>query len=456
MHIVHITSEFAPIAKVGGLADALGGLSKALAQLGEKITVVLPRYDCIDYGCVEELRPIEEQIDVREGNVTIHNSLWSAQCDGTELIFIEPHHPKAYFERGRIYGEFDDNDRFLYFCKVATSYIKKIKPDVVHLHDWPAAGCSLLLKRKIKTVFTIHNLQHQGVCADFNLQRLDISSDDLDIQDTQHDRAINLLRGALYYSDVITTVSPTYQKEILTAENGCGLEGDLLKNQKKLKGILNGIDTQYWDPSNDPFLRKQYSLPTYQSGKEINKRHLQRHFGLSEDDCPLVISVTRLVAQKAPDLIEYGMEKTVELGGQFALLGTSNDPEVLETFMRYQDHPNIAVHLKYDETLSHLFYSAGDFFFMPSIFEPCGLSQMISLRYGTVPIVHATGGLKDTIFDGKNGFTFSVPDNKGVAEALERAFAKYRQEEWNQLIENGMSSDLGWEQSAKKYRKLYE
>lgn len=455
MDIVHVASELAPIAKVGGLADVISGLSKALAKKGHRVTIILPKYDCLDYHLIEDLQVLQKNLPIQENGITIQNTLWSAKYDSLELILIEAHHPRAYFEREKIYGEEDDNDRFLFFCKVASTYLAKHPPKVVHLHDWPSAGCALFLKNTIRTVFTIHNLQHQGRCAPSNLERLGLSYEEDEMRDREYDESVNLLRGAIYKSDVITVVSPTYMKEILTPEYGCGLHEDLIRNKKKMRGILNGLDTNYWNPETDKFLVEKYNLESREQGKKANKRHLQKHLMLLESDQPLVIAVTRLVPQKGPDLIHFGIEKTLELGGQFALLGTTNDPNLRAEFQELSAHPNVAIRLDYDEPLSHMLYGASDMFLMPSIFEPCGLSQMIALRYGSVPLVRATGGLKDTVFEGKNGFTFDIPDNKGVAEVLEKGFAAYQTEEWQKLTSTGMQANLSWDASADAYLKSY-
>lgn len=454
MDIAHVASELAPFAKVGGLGDVITGLSRALAKAGHSVIIFLPKYDCMEYDQIEDLQVFLENFSVEENNIAIPNTLWSGKFGDLHLIFIEPHHPKAYFERGVIYGESDDNDRFLFFCKVASTYLKDHLPDVVHLHDWPSAACSLFLKNVVRTVFTIHNLQHQGRCGPFNLERLGLSYEEDLMRDLEYSEALNLLKGAIYNSSIVTTVSPSYLKEILTPEEGCGLDGDLQKNKKKLHGILNGIDIDYWNPETDSQLEQQYGEDSWLEGKKLNKQHLQKKLGLEENNKPLVISVTRLVPQKGPDLLLYGAEKTIELGGQFAILG-SGEPEMEAEFEELSKHPGIAVRIGYDEPLAHLFYAAGDMLLMPSIFEPCGLTQMIALRYGCVPLVRATGGLRDTITEGKNGFLFDVPDNKGVANVLEKAFSIYPTEYWVDFVRHGMSSDFSWEKAAEKYLEIY-
>ncbi|MBS0630174.1 MAG: glycogen synthase [Verrucomicrobia bacterium] len=455
MDIVHIASELAPIAKVGGLGDVIYGLAKAQVKNGHRVQIIIPKYDCLDYSALESLSPIGK-LSIPENGNQIQTILWSARFHGLELVLVDPQHPQGYFHRTKIYGERDDNDRFLFFCKAVSIALENHPPDVIHLHDWPTAGFALFRKNGSKIVFTIHNMQHQGLCAPFNLERIGLNFNWDDLRDPKHPQALNLMKGAFHYSDLITAVSPTYAQEILTAEGGFGLDTYLCRYKHKLFGILNGIDTEYWNPETDPMLVANYSQKTRQEGKKKNKGHLQGTLNLTRNASkPLVVAITRLVEQKGPDLIAYGIQKTLELGGQFALLGTTRDPSMQRRFEQIKPHPDLAIRLDFNESLSHLLYAASDLFLMPSIFEPCGLSQMIALRYGSVPIVRATGGLKDTIFDGKNGFTFTHPDNREVAACLERAFASMKTEQWPALIDRGMTTDLSWDCSAEKYINIY-
>ncbi len=456
MDIVQIASELAPIAKVGGLGDVLHGLSVALARKGHRVRVFLPKYDCIDYHLVDDLHVLENNLLIKDGQDTISNTLWAGKCHGLELILVEGHHPKNYFERKKIYGETDDSARFLYFCKVTSTYLNSQSPDIIQLHDWPTAASVLFLETTAKTVFTIHNLAHQGHCMISQLQDLGAYFNEKELQDPIEGDHLNLMKAALDQCDILTTVSPSYMEEILTPGEGCGLEKTLKKNRKKLHGILNGIETEYWNPSSDPFLIKTYDFESHKLGKLENKQHIQKHFNLSLDPSkPLVAAITRLAPQKGPDLILYGIEKTLKLGGQFVLIGSNGDSEIERALSELENHPDVALHLEYNEPLSHLLYAASDLFLMPSIFEPCGLAQMIAMRYGSVPLVRATGGLKDTVFDEKNGFTFTPPDNKGVDSVLEKAFSVFGTETWENLIQEGMSADLSWEKSAEKYLELF-
>lgn len=444
MDIVHIASELAPIAKVGGLGDVLYGLSKAQVKKGHRVRVFLPKYDILHVDKLSDLKVvIKKEI----------YTLWSAEMEGIELMLIEDHHSEKYFERGTIYGEEDDVDRFLFFCHSVCQILAEEAPDGIHLHDWPTAACTLLLQGKI--LFSIHNLEYQGRCKRENLEKFQFPYDESLLSDPLYDDTLNLMKGALNLAHAIVPVSPTYAKEILSSEFGFGLEGVLQQNREKIKGILNGIDTDYWNPETDPFLGYTYSLSKGLSGKRKNKLQLQKQLGFEQNEHrPLVCSITRLVAQKGPDLIEYGIQKVLELGGQFVLLGASEDSEMQMLFERVQEDPNVFICYEYDEPLSHRLYAGSDMLLMPSIFEPCGLSQMIALRYGSIPLVRSTGGLKDTVFEGKNGFCFTTPDNKEVANVLERAFSRFGTPEWDALIQAAMETDLGWEKSAEAYLDL--
>lgn len=477
MDIVHITTECAPFAKVGGLGDMVYGLAKATIHLGHTVTIAMPKYGGIEKKGLKNLTVLHKNFVITIENKQFINRIWSADFEGIPLILLEIEKGPNYFQSGAIYYSSElDNDRFLYFCKAMMEYIRQEKtPDILHLHDWPTAACTLLQHELQKTlpkiVFTIHNLSYQGICAPFNLDRIGLNGEKYliseDLEDSRYSSDINLLKGAIKYSDAITTVSPAYAAEIQTEELGCGLDSLLRKEQKKLYGILNGIDLDYWNPKTDPLIATQYDKKTVLEGKLKNKHKVYEQLGLVNDQKPLVTSITRLAAQKGVDLILFGIAHTLKLGGKFVLLGSTSDPEIVESCEKiqkeYKDHPDIAFYWGYDEQLSHLLYAGADMFLMPSIFEPCGLAQMIALHYGTIPLVRATGGLKDTVHDLEhsdepNGFAFVVPDNRGVASVLDRAFATYhkRKEVWESLIINGMNKDFSWKIPAEKYIEIYE
>jgi starch synthase len=326
-------------------------------------------------------------------------------------------------------------------------------------------------------------MEHQGKCQPFNLSRAGLRGDSYltpeKMQDNSSFHLINLLKGGIEYADKITTVSPNYEKEIQTQEGGFGLEKTLIRNRKKLKGILNGIDEDFWNPEKDPHLVQHYSTYTTDprkiqnivNAKKENQRHLRTHLRIKDRDAPLVGSVTRLVPQKSPDLIKYALYRTLEKGGQFILLGSTNVTSVHREFealqQEFKDNENVAVLLDNDEALAHQIFAAADMLVIPSLFEPCGLTQLIALRYGTVPIARLTGGLADTVFDVdtstrpndvRNGFTFDFPDRKGIDWALSRALDCYKkdQSKWQSLLFNGMRQDFSWKHSVNEYTSVYK
>jgi starch synthase len=478
MHIVHVASELAGVAKVGGLGDVVYGLARETAKC-ERVEIFLPRYDCLDESVLKDLKVELRGLPVKERGEVHSVTLWSARCDGVKLFLVEAHHPKKYFDRGVVYGCPDDIDRFLFFTKACLEALLKmgLQPDAVHIHDWPTAALAPLYKDLYAeqglslggVVLTLHNLQHQGKCAPFNLSAVGLKGESYlnpeKMQDPLHPELVNLLKGGIVYSDFLTTVSPSYEQEIKTPDGGHHLHALLIRHQNKLKGILNGIDAEFWDPATDRFLTKTYStkkMVSLRAGKRENRKQLQAQLGLKESKGPLVGCVTRLVPQKGPELIAHGIKRTLELGGQFILLGTSPIPAVQEEFLKLKKElepsRNIAIVLDRNEALAHQIFAAIDSCLIPSIFEPCGLTQMIALRYGAIPIVRKTGGLADTVFDGKNGFTFDFPDLQGVDWALGQFFKSWVEEpkKIEQLIKNGVAADNSWTHSALEYVNLYK
>lgn len=493
MYIVHIATELAPIAKVGGLGDVLYGLSKELSKQGHTVEIILPKYDCLNFSALEGLKVEHRELWSVDGPQRFNNTVWSAQVDGLKVLLIEPHHPQYYFSRGIVYGCHDDIDRFIYFSRVALEYLYKAskQPDIVHVHDWTTSLIPVLYKDLYEplgfkiggTILTIHNMEHQGKCQPHNLSRAGLRGDSYLIPEKMQDPfsfgLVNLLKGGIEYADKVTTVSPNYEKEIQTAQGGFGLQDILVKNRKKLKGILNGIDEDFWNPEKDIYLVQKYSthgitrekLSAVLNGKKENRKHIRAHLRMKESAGPIVAAVTRLVPQKSPGLIKYALSKTIEQGGQFILLGSSPMPQVVEEFEKFRDehksNPHVAIVLDNDEALAHLIFAASDMLLIPSLFEPCGLTQLIALRYGTVPIGRMTGGLVDTVFDvdtssrppeERNGFSFDFPDFKGVDWALLRALDCFKNtpQKWQSLMLNGMRQDFSWKHATPEYVALYK
>ncbi len=474
MDIVHIAAEMAPFAKVGGLADVLLGLSRELVRQKHRAEVILPFYDVADFSLVTSFALIET-IETRWLPIEV----WQGSYKGVTITALNPKSDLQYFNRGTLYGCDDDLDRFLAFSRAAVEFLARRKgtPDCIHLHDWQTAICPLLAKDLIplpstRFVLTIHNIAHQGHCQPHHLDAIGLcGSDYLDmgrLADNYNPNCLNLMKGGIVYSDRVTTVSPSYAQEVLAPAGGRGLESTLIKYKEKFTGILNGLDVTAWDPKSDPLLPSNFKTA---KGKGRVKKALQKQLGLSQVDKPLVAVITRLVPQKGIDLIKHALQKTLAQGGQFVLLGSSPIPEIQADFEaladKYRDHPDCHLWLRYDESLAHRVYGGADILLVPSLFEPCGLTQLIAMRYGTIPVVRETGGLADTVhdldyserpFEEVNGYSFRDPDIGGVDSALDRALSCWKNEKgtWADLMKNSMSTESSWEEPAGRYVNLYQ
>jgi len=480
MRIVHLAAEFAPLAKAGGLGEVILGLPREQARISGEVEIILPKYDFIDLNKLENLK-----IEVPDFKCLEYaNAMWSGRSEGCSVHLLEARHPAGYFHRGKIYGCEDDIARFLYFSRAALEYLKvKKEPiDILHLHDWHVSICAALVKDlfkelKVKAiVLSIHNVEYQGKCDISDLDAIGLkgaaylSKDKLQDDNPKFPKSINLLKGGIVYADAIVPVSPSYAQEILTPEYGFNLNQTLRKHQAKIKGIINGIDQKIWDPSHDAVLIPSYSVESAIGGKQANREALAKKFPLAVKKRPWLGAVTRLVPQKGPELLEAALEKTLELGGAFLLLGSSPMPTIQEQFdklkEKYKGNPQVLLHYEYNEAVAHLIYAALDFLIVPSHFEPCGLTQLIAMRYGTIPIVRATGGLKDTVFDcedskvpvnQRNGFTFPEATAYSMNQTLERAFKLFRTEVpiFQSMIRRGMEADFSWKKPAQEYLRLY-
>lgn len=486
LHIVHIAAEMAPVAKVGGLGDVVAGLGKALQKKGHLVEIILPKYDCMDYSRVKKLKVLDMQIDSYFDGQLFKNKVWLGTVEGLPVYFIEPHHPAKFFWRGQFYGEGDDFRRFTFFSRAALEFLLQSgkKPDIIHCHDWQTAFVAPMYwdiyapqgLNSARIAFTCHNFEYQGTesataLASCGLDVQQLNRPDRMQDNFRHDR-VNSVKGGIVFSNIVTTVSPTYAEEVRASEGGRGLHLTLAAHSKKFFGILNGIDTEAWDPSTDPLLDFQYSANDL-NGKAENKAALRKFLGLAVSDAriPLIGCITRIVPQKGVHLIRHAIYRTLECGGQFVLLGFSPIPHIQREFEgianQFCEHPSIRLILKYDEVLSHYVYGASDIFIIPSIFEPCGLTQMIAMRYGSIPVARRTGGLNDSVFDVDdetipakvtNGFTFSAADEQGLNHALDRAITYYRKKPnwWLELVKKVMTIDFSWDSSATQYEELYE
>lgn len=483
MYIVQAASEVAPMAKVGGLSDVLLGLSRELKTQGHTVDIVVPRYDCLDTSEVH-LEPQNRQFKSFFQGSWHDNSLWKAHLTPDFAItFLESHNPSLFFERGCIYGCLDDIDRFMYFSRAVLDWLSESDktPDIIHIHDWMTAPIALLIQQepfkkrfeKTRTILTIHNFAYQGKCSVSDLDRVGLPGAWYEApsrmqDDFTHD--LNLLKGGIVFSDYVTTVSNTYAKEVLTPEGSMGLYLTLQKHHDKFAGILNGLDYTYWNPESDPYIPFTSSNDATLF-KERNKKAVLELLGLTYDPAkPLVVVISRLVQQKGVELIRHAVSNAHKKGMQMVVLGTAPDPAVNSEFtmlsQKYENDLDVRVLLEQEEKLAHKLYAAADIFLVPSIFEPCGLTQLIALRYGAIPVVRKTGGLADTVFDvdfsdlafeKTNGFSFEHADAQGLDSALDRALSlcKNNKERWKALVKQAMQCDYSWKSSAGLYVKLY-
>lgn len=472
MKILYTASESVPFLKTGGLADVAGSLPIELKNLGQDIRVVMPLYSRIPRQYKEEMEKIGE-FYVDMGWRKQYAGVLQYDHEGVIYYFIDNEY---YFNRGNIYGEFDDGERFIFFSKAATLLPRYLsfKPDIIHSNDWHTGLVPLYVKdfakgdyfyRDIKTVFTIHNLKYQGIFPSSILGEVaGLSSEYLHDDGIKFHDSINMMKSGIVYSDVLTTVSETYAEEIKYTFFGEGLEGIIRKHEGKLKGIVNGIDYNLYDPEKDKLIEKNYTVKSLKD-KKINKIKLQEKYGLAvEEDTPVIAMVTRLVAMKGIDLVRRILDELLQEDVQVVLLGTG-DMEYENLFYYFQGkYPNkLASRIYFNEKESHLVYSGADMLLMPSMAEPCGISQLIALRYGTIPIVRETGGLRDTVkpynqYTGEgNGFSFSNFNAHELLFTLKKALESYADKKiWKKLMKQAMESKHDWEKSAKEYIKLYE
>ena len=475
MQIVFASAECAPFVKTGGLGDVAGSLPAALVRAGAEVIVMVPKYATIKDEYKAQMEHFAD-FYVSLGWRNEYCGLEKLEHDGVTYMFVDN---ERYFARDYPYGFFDDGERFAFFSKAITESLQHLPAgfecDILHCNDWQTALAPVFLREfyqglplydRVKTVFSIHNVAFQGQFSDTVLE---------DILGVAHIPAaatqlrcdacsINYMLGALRYADAITTVSPTYANEIQTPEFGEGLDGVLRERSYALQGILNGIDVAGFDPATDKRIAANYTIDD-RSGKAVCKAKLQEELGLEvRDDRPLMVMVTRLTRQKGMDLVMYALDRILSGGVQVAVLGTG-DRDYEDGLRYFQDkYPGtMAARIEFDPALSQRMYAAADMFLMPSKFEPCGLSQIIAMRYGTLPIVRETGGLKDTVipyneFTGEGtGFSFSNFNGDEMGDAVFRAARLFwdNREAWNQLVTQAMSQDFSWTRSADKYLDLY-
>ena len=475
MQIVFASAECAPFVKTGGLGDVAGSLPAALVRAGAEVIVMVPKYATIKDEYKAQMEHFSD-FYVSLGWRNEYCGLEKLERDGVTYMFIDN---ERYFARDYPYGFFDDGERFAFFSKAITESLQHLPAgfecDILHCNDWQTALAPVFLREfyqglplydRVKTVFSIHNVAFQGQFSDTVMEDiLGVAHIPAAASQLRCDAcSINYMLGALRYADAITTVSPTYANEIQTPEFGEGLDGVLRERSYALQGILNGIDVAGFDPVTDKRIAANYTVED-RSGKAVCKAKLQEELGLEvRDDRPLMVMVTRLTRQKGLDLVMYALDRILSGGVQVAVLGTG-DRDYEDGLRYFQDkYPGtMAARIEFDPALSQRMYAAADMFLMPSKFEPCGLSQIIAMRYGTLPIVRETGGLKDTVipyneFTGEGtGFSFSNFNGDEMGDAVFRAARLFwdNRDAWNQLVTQAMSQDFSWTRSADKYLDLY-
>jgi starch synthase len=484
MRILQIATECAPWAKAGGLGDVVFGLSRALAAAGHEVAVILPHYQ----GRFDQLeqREIARFVCPLDGQPRALVAT-AARAEGVELILIGEAEPGGLLNRPHPYGYEDDVLRMGFFCQAVLSLMRhqSWQVDVLHVHDWPTSLIPVLVREEFEpgslvrggVVLTLHNLEVQGLCPPDTLTRLGLNAallmDEQRLQDRHHAGQANLLQGGILYADRLTTVSPTFAEEILHPPGGKGLEPLLRHYQWKLSGILNGLDFDYWNPATDPLLPVHFSAKhsaSIAAQRQQLKHQLQRRCHLEEGDRPLFVTVSRLTPQKGLELIEQAIREVLRKGGQYVLQGSSPIPEIQAHFqalkLRLSSCRNVHFHLLPEESLTHWLFGCADAVVIPSLFEPCGLTQMIGMRYGAVPVVRETGGLRDTVFDAeyahrpwqqRNGFTFRDADRPAIDWVIERVFAwrEGKPRQFQELQAHGMQTDWSWDRPAAKYAQLY-
>ncbi|MBF1719870.1 MAG: glycogen synthase GlgA [Streptococcus sp.] len=468
MKVCFIAAEAAPFVKVGGLGDVIGSLPKSLRELGVDARVILPLYSSIDRERFGLKYKAYQFVDL--GWRHSYCGIFETEVDGVPCYFVDN---EQYFNRDSIYGQIDDGERFAFFSKAALEILPALdfKPDVVNVNDWHTALSVIYLDvlksreaefyKDMKSVLSIHNIEFQGKFNPYEMGNL-FGLENKYFDALIYNGDLNLLKGAIQLADRVNTVSETYAREILDPYFSYGLDKILNVEQGKLRGILNGIDVDKFNPKTDPMIPVNYDLKTFED-KVQNKLAFQKEMDLEVNaDIPLIGMVTRLTHQKGIDLILQASEDILRTGAQLVILGTGDAhyESALRSLEHYR-HDRVRSILLFSNEMSAKIYAASDLFLMPSKTEPCGLSQLISMRYGTVPVVHRVGGLRDTVipFTGVegNGFTFESFQAGDMMDAIYRAVTCFYQspDEWKQIIKNNLQKDVSWEQSAKKYLDLY-
>jgi starch synthase len=483
MQIAMVSAECAPIAKAGGLGDFVQGLSRELVRRGEMVEVFLPHYDVLRLESVVGMREVYTDLRVPFHDQWLTCRVLGGELEGVSCLFIDPQSPQGFFQRGRIYGEPDDPERFAFFARAVLEFMLQSgrRPDILHCQDWQTGLIPVLLYEiyqalgltHTRVCYTLHNLGYQGQVGEAILRQVGLDPRRLMVADRlldPHDaRVANLLKGGIVYANFVNTVSPRYAREILNTDQGMGLQSLLKTYAHKFSGVLNGIDDQFWNPEVDRLIPTNFgpdSLPL----KALNRKALRDRLGLREVDKPILAIISRLDYQKGVDLMHYGVRYALAHDSQVVLLGTALDPVIAGRFAQLKQetdsNPDGHLELGYDESLAHLIYAGADLILIPSLYEPCGLTQMIAMKYGVVPIVRRAGGLADTVFDAnysdkpfevRNGYLFDDLTEAGLESAMSRALGLWRSypEYFRQLRVNGMRADFSWNLPGQQYLDIY-
>jgi len=485
MYIVMVSSECAPVAHAGGLGDVVYGLSRELENRGQAVEIILPKYDCLRYDLIQNLTLDYRDLWVPWYNGAVHCSVWFGFVQGRRCYFIEPHSQDNFFARASINGYSDDSLRFAFFSKAALEFMLKAdkRPDVIHCHDWHTGLVPVLLfeiyrfrgMENQRICYTIHNFRHQGLDGERVLRATGLGQPDYyfhydRLRDDFNPHLINFMKAGIVYANFFTTVSHGHAWEAMHTEQGCGLGHTLYIHRHKFGGVRNGVDYDVWNPEVDRLIPHCYNADSLER-KYWNKEALRDRLWVRKSYKPLIAYVGRLDAQKGVHLIRHALHYALSNDAQFVLVGPSPDPWIEREFWHLKhelnSNPDSHLELRFDSDLAHLVYAGADMIVVPSNYEPCGLVQMIALKYGAIPIVRAIGGLSETVFDRdfsdrppeqRNGYTFNQPDHPGIESAMHRAIGLWyhHPHDFRHLILNGMRYDYSWNHPGQDYLNIYE
>lgn len=486
MYIVQIASECAPVIKAGGLGDVVYGLSRELETRGHTVEIILPKYDCMRYDHIWGLHEAYNDLWVPWYGAAIHCTVYCGWVYGRLCFFIEPHSQDNFFDRGLYYGHKDDNMRFAFFSKAALQFLQQSgkHPDILHCHDWQTGLVPVMLYEiykwhgmgNIRVCYTIHNFKHQGIggtdilwATGLNREPYYFEYDRL--RDNFNPFVLNFMKGGIVYSNHVTTVSPHHAWEAHLGEFGYGLGHTLHQHEHKFSGVLNGIDYDVWNPEVDRYIPEPFNKTDLEP-KQLSKKALRERLWLQHGDKPIVAYIGRLDDQKGVHLVHHAMYYALHRNAQFVLLGSPTEEGISSWFWHEKyflnNNPDVHLELGFNEELSHLIYAGADMIVVPSNFEPCGLTQMIGLKYGTVPIVRGVGGLVNTVFDRdydtthppeeRNGYVFYQTDYQALESAMDRAIGLWYHypEEFETLQVQGMEYDYSWNHPGGDYLAIYE